>query len=187
MKKVLSLSLVVFVVVVFLSGCAGMDPRYQSNMAQNAGIWGTVGAVAGAGIAAVTHGNPLTAAVIGGVSGAALGAANTPTPDHPGYQGLDYEETDCSIYAANQGALKACEQGNYERAMAWQKELERDAYNHGRGVRQPVYRTYPGYYPIRVEPVRVIYDWQIIKVKEVRFRDNRGRDDDWRHHKNHRR
>jgi hypothetical protein len=180
MKKVLCFS-AIMAMVVFFSGCAGMDPRYQENMAKNAGIWGTVGAVAGAGIAAVTHGNPLTAAVIGGVSGAALGAANTPnasmpTTDHSYYQGV------CDIYAANEGAFEACKKGEFEKEMAWQRNLEQTAYKHGLGMQQPAYQAYPNYYP-----VRYVYDWQIIKVKEVRFRDNRGRDDDWRHQKNHKR
>lgn len=171
MKKVLSLSVVVLGLIVFLSGCAGMDPRYQNNMAQNAGVWGTIGAVAGAGIAAVTGGDPLTAAVIGGVSGAALGAANTPTANmpvagHPYYQGVD-----CSIYVANQRAFEACKQGELERARAWQQNLERAAYEHGLGVQQTVYPRY--YYPYPVRTVVPVYDLRIIKVRD-RWQRQRG-------------
>ena len=71
-------------VVVLVSACAGMDCRYQENMATNAVGWGLLGAGAGAAIASSTHGDVGHAATLGAVAGAALGTANTP-PASPAY------------------------------------------------------------------------------------------------------
>jgi hypothetical protein len=80
MKKIVPL----ISIVVLVSACAGMDYRYQENMATNAAGWGLLGAGAGAAIASATHKDVGQAATLGAVAGAALGAANTPPPS-PAY------------------------------------------------------------------------------------------------------
>ncbi len=87
MKSLAVILLILSIIVTF--GCAGMDPRYQANMATNTVGWGVLGAIAGAGIAAATHGNVGGGAIWGGLGGAALGAINTPYPGAP-YYGSSY-------------------------------------------------------------------------------------------------
>ena len=55
-----------FLSVVLLSGCAGMDYQYQNNMAANAAGYGLAGAATGAILGAATGGNVGAAAAIGG-------------------------------------------------------------------------------------------------------------------------
>jgi hypothetical protein len=74
-KVVIPLSL-----VLLMSACAGMDYRYQQNMAVNATGYGLAGGAAGAAIASLTHGNVGVGAAIGALSGAVLGTVNTPPP-----------------------------------------------------------------------------------------------------------
>lgn len=113
-----------------LSGCAGMDYQHQNNMTTNAGIWGIIGAATGAGIAVVTGGNPGKAAVLGGIGGAYLGAANTP-PSSTRRHGYGYfYQQDCSAFPT-QSEVDACEQGRAQRQMAIQRERERRAYKYG--------------------------------------------------------
>jgi len=74
--------LIVGMILLFSIGCAGMETQYQRNMLTNAGIWGMIGAGTGAAIAAVTKGDPVKGAVLGGIGGAFLGAGNTPAPTY---------------------------------------------------------------------------------------------------------
>lgn len=122
--------------VVFLSGCAGMEPQYQRNMAQNAGLWGIIGAGTGAAVAAVTGGKVGKAAVLGGIAGAALGAANTPSPAY--YDGYYYN---CDALVTP-GEREACERGVHERERRIQRERERRAYEYGYGYGYGRYRYY---------------------------------------------
>lgn len=69
-------------IVVLVTGCAGMDPQLQKNYGINALIGAGIGGAVGAGISAITGGNPATGAVIGGIAGAGLWAANTPVPSY---------------------------------------------------------------------------------------------------------
>ncbi|WAC08103.1 MAG: hypothetical protein OS130_02595 [Thermodesulfobacteriota bacterium] len=80
MKKVL----VLFLIVVFMSACAGMDYRYQQNMALNATAGGLVGGAGGAAIASLAHGDVGAGAAIGAIYGAFLGAITTPPPSYHG-------------------------------------------------------------------------------------------------------
>ncbi len=77
MKKIV---LLLGLIIILGSACAGLDQQYQRNMAVNAAGYGLAGAGAAGAIASVTHGNVGKAATIGGIAGAVLGAANTPPP-----------------------------------------------------------------------------------------------------------
>jgi hypothetical protein len=90
-KGVILLSL-----VLLMSACAGMDYQYQQNMAVNATGYGLAGGAAGAAIASLTHGNVGAGAAIGALSGAILGAANTPPPGYYDYPPpVDYSPPAC--------------------------------------------------------------------------------------------
>lgn len=121
---------VIAIVFIVFSGCAGMDYQHQNNMTTNAGIWGIIGAATGAGIAAVTGGNPGKAAVLGGIGGAYLGAANTPPLSSRRYGYRYYYQHDCSSFPT-QSEEEACEQGRAQRQMAIQRERDRRAYKYG--------------------------------------------------------
>lgn len=54
--------------VVLLAGCSNMTPRQQSTLSG-----GAIGAAAGAGVSAISGGNPVTGAVVGGAAGAVIG------------------------------------------------------------------------------------------------------------------
>jgi len=71
--------------VLSMGACAGMDYRYQQNMAVNATGYGLVGGAAGAAIASLAHGNVGVGAAIGALSGAFLGAVTTPPPAYYDY------------------------------------------------------------------------------------------------------
>ena len=51
-----------------LAGCSGLTPTQQRTLSG-----GALGAAAGAGVSALSGGNPTTGAVIGGAGGAATG------------------------------------------------------------------------------------------------------------------
>ena len=77
MKKMLLVGMILLTFI-FSIGCAGMDPQYQRNMVTNSAIWGGIGAATGCIIAEVAGGKCSQGIAIGGVSGAYLGAGNTP-------------------------------------------------------------------------------------------------------------
>jgi hypothetical protein len=85
MKK----ALVLLLLGLSMSSCAGMDYRYQQNMAVNATTGGLVGGAAGAAIASLTHSDVGAGAVIGAIYGAFLGAIFTPPPRYYDYQSPD--------------------------------------------------------------------------------------------------
>ena len=60
--------LAVFLAFFFLAGCADLTPTQQRTL-----TGGALGAAAGAGVSALSGGNPTTGAVIGGAGGAATG------------------------------------------------------------------------------------------------------------------
>jgi hypothetical protein len=78
MKSFKIIGLAVLCIFIF-TGCAGMNARQQSDIGTNAAVGGGIGAIAAGTIAAVTHGNPVAAAVLGGLGGALLGVASTPS------------------------------------------------------------------------------------------------------------
>ena len=63
-SRILALSLALSVLV----GCSGLTPTQQRTL-----TGGALGAAAGAGVSALSGGNPTTGAVIGGAGGAATG------------------------------------------------------------------------------------------------------------------
>lgn len=127
MKKYLLIGLAFLV----LTSCAGLDMQYQRNMGTNAGIWGGIGAVTGAAIAAATGGKVGSAALLGGVIGAYAGAANTPSPYGYGYGGGG---VNCSLFPTK-GEQLECERGRADIERQIQYERERRAYEWGRGGR----------------------------------------------------
>ena len=60
--------LAVFMALFFLAGCTGLTPTQQRTL-----TGGALGAAAGAGVSALSGGNPTTGAVVGGAGGAATG------------------------------------------------------------------------------------------------------------------
>jgi len=79
-----------------MSSCAGMDYRYQQNMAVNATAYGLAGGAFGAAIASLTHGDVGAGAAIGAVYGAFLGAVTTPPPAYYDYPPpADYSPPAC--------------------------------------------------------------------------------------------
>lgn len=60
--------LAVFLAFSALAGCADLTPTQQRTL-----TGGALGAAAGAGVSALSGGNPTTGAVIGGAGGAATG------------------------------------------------------------------------------------------------------------------
>jgi hypothetical protein len=77
-------AVVLLLIVLFMSACAGMDYRYQQNMAVNATAGGLMGGAAGAAIASLAHGDVGTGAAIGAIYGAFLGAITTPPTAYNG-------------------------------------------------------------------------------------------------------
>ena len=63
-----SRSLTLALLLSLLAGCAGLTPTQQRTL-----TGGALGAAAGAGVSALSGGNPTTGAVIGGAGGAATG------------------------------------------------------------------------------------------------------------------
>ncbi len=120
-----------------LSGCAGMDGQLQKNTAVNSLIWGTIGAGAGAAIAAVTKGNVARGAVMGGLAGAAAGAYNTPVP---GSEYVVYEDNSPSYSDHyNQTYQEETERLRREEYHRWQQAERERARNDARENR---YRRY---------------------------------------------
>lgn len=68
MKPHMQVSVVVTVAVLALAGCSNMTPRQQSTLSGAA-----IGAAAGAGVSAISGGDPVTGAVVGGAAGAVIG------------------------------------------------------------------------------------------------------------------
>lgn len=68
MKKHVQRWMMVPLAVVLVAGCSNMTPRQQSTLSG-----GAIGAAAGAGVSALSGGNPVTGAVVGGAAGAVIG------------------------------------------------------------------------------------------------------------------
>lgn len=68
MKKHVQRWMMVPLAVVLVAGCSNMTPRQQSTLSG-----GAIGAAAGAGVSAISGGNPVTGAVVGGAAGAVIG------------------------------------------------------------------------------------------------------------------
>lgn len=68
MKPIMQVSVAATVATLVLVGCSNMTPRQQSTLSGAA-----IGAAAGAGVSAVSGGNPVTGAVVGGAAGAVIG------------------------------------------------------------------------------------------------------------------
>lgn len=68
MKKFVYRGLVLTLATGVMLGCSNMTPRQQSTLSGAA-----IGAAAGAGVSAISGGNPVTGAVVGGAAGAVVG------------------------------------------------------------------------------------------------------------------
>lgn len=68
MKPMLKTSAAMIMALLILGGCSNMTPRQQSTLSGAA-----IGAAAGAGVSAISGGDPVTGAVIGGAAGAVYG------------------------------------------------------------------------------------------------------------------
>lgn len=68
MKRYVQIPAIFGLAVLVLAGCSNMTPRQQSTLSG-----GAIGAAAGAGVSAISGGNPVTGAVVGGAAGAVIG------------------------------------------------------------------------------------------------------------------
>ncbi|MEF3194213.1 MAG: hypothetical protein K6346_08365 [Halothiobacillaceae bacterium] len=68
MKTLMRVSVVATAAMLMLAGCSNMTPRQQSTLSG-----GAIGAAAGAGVSALSGGDPVTGALVGGAAGAVIG------------------------------------------------------------------------------------------------------------------
>jgi hypothetical protein len=68
MKSALKAAAILGVVILSAAGCSNMTSRQQSTLSG-----GAIGAAAGAGVSAISGGDPVTGAIVGGAAGAVIG------------------------------------------------------------------------------------------------------------------
>lgn len=88
--------IVIAIICTTLTGCSGMDTTQQRTLSG-----GAIGAAAGAGITAITHGNPIW----GAIGGAAVGAVT-------GYVYDQYEKSTQHHYNSSNQATQPASQPN---------------------------------------------------------------------------
>ena len=124
MKKMLLLGLV----ALLASSCAGLPRDYNKNMAKNAGIGATLGAATGAVLGVVSETPVGKAALLGAAIGGWAFGSNTP---------VEEEEV---ISPENPGVYGAYLRGRGDRMIEQQRQKEESAYEAGYGRRRYRYR-----------------------------------------------
>ena len=119
MKRIFMLGLLLLLLV--SAGCAGLPRQYNRNVAKNAGIGTTLGAVTGAALGTIGETSIGKAALLGAVIGGWSFGFNTP---------VEEEEV---ISPQNSGVYGAYWRGYGDRLREIQRRKERSAYEAGYG------------------------------------------------------